>query len=111
MINIRLVRKNNNFIKFEVCGHSAYDILGRDIVCAAVSTITQSVIIGLERVVDKDFYYRIDDKNAFVFVDISCYDKGNMNKAQILLNTFKYTIDGLILDYGKYIKMKIEEEQ
>lgn len=111
MINIRLVRKNNNFIKLEVCGHSGYDILGRDIVCAAVSTIAQSVIIGLEKVICKDFYYRIDNKNASVFVDISRYDKGNISKAQILLNTFKYTIDSLILDYGKYIKMRIEEEQ
>lgn len=111
MIGVRLVCKNGNFIKLEVCGHSGYDRLGRDIVCAAVSSVTQSVIIGLENVICRDFYCFINDKDASVFVDISLYNKEDMNKAQILLNTFKYTMDSLILDYGKYINMKIEEEQ
>lgn len=111
MINILLISKNNNFIKLKVFGHSGYDVLGRDIVCAAVSSIVQSVIIGLKNVICKDFDYVIDDKNAYVSINISNYSIENISKAQILFNTFKYTMDSLILDYEKYIKMKIEEEQ
>lgn len=111
MINILLISKNNNFIKLRVFGHSGYDVLGRDIVCASVSSIVQSIIIGLKNVICKDFEYVIDDKNAYVFINISNYSIENMSKAQILFNTFKYTMDSLILDYKKYIKMKIEEEQ
>lgn len=111
MINILLINKKNNFIKLKVYGHSGYDIAGKDIVCAAVSSIVQSIIIGLKNVICEDFDYCIDDKNAYVFIDISNYSVENMGKAQILFNTFKYTMDSLILDYKKYIKMKIEEEQ
>ncbi len=111
MINIRLVRKNNNFIKLNVYGHSGYDRLGRDIVCAAVSSLVQGVIIGLEEVICKDFYYSIDDENASVNIDISKYNEKDLEKAQILFNTFRLTIEKLLLDYRKYIKMKFEEEQ
>lgn len=110
MINILLINKNNNFIKFKVSGHSGYDVFGKDIVCAAVSSITQSVVIGLEKVINQNFNYVLDEKNALIFVDISMYDESDMNRAQILLNTFKYTVENLILNYGKYISIKIEEE-
>ena len=110
MTKIRLFKKGNNFIKLEVCGHSNYDEEGKDIVCAAVSSITQSLIIGLDGVISKDFVYNIDNKIPRVAVDISKYDNDSMEKAQILFNTYKLTLDRLILDYKKYIKMRIEEE-
>lgn len=110
MTKVRLIKKNNDFIKLEVCGHSNYDESGKDIVCAAISTMTQSLIIGLEEVISKDFTYSIDPKKAKVMVDISEYTSENMEKAQILFNTFKLTVDRLLMDYKKYVKMKIEEE-
>lgn len=111
MINILLIKKNDDFIKFRVFGHSGYDVLGKDIVCAAVSSVTQSIIIGLEKAVNEKFNYILDEDNSLIFVDVSMYKKSDLDKAQILFNTFKYTIESLILDYDKYISMRIEEEQ
>lgn len=111
MINILLISKNDNFTKLKVFGHSGYDVLGKDIVCAAVSSVVQSIVIGLKNVICEDFIYVINDEDAYVFIDISNYNVENMSRAQILFNTFKYTMDSLILDYGKYIKVKIRKEQ
>lgn len=110
MINVNLLHRNGKFIKVKVYGHSGYDISGRDIVCAAVSSITQSIIIGLEKVISKDFYYNIDSDGPMVYIDISKYSSDNIDKAQILLNTFKYTLEEIIRDYGKYVKLKIKED-
>ena len=110
MTNVHLIKKGNNFIKLEVYGHSKYDKAGKDIVCAAISSITQSLIIGLDGVISNNFDYNIDNNIPKVTLDISKYNKMDMEKAQILFNTFKLTVDRLILDYKKYIKMKIEEE-
>lgn len=111
MIKILLVSKDNYFIKLKVSGHSGYDTFDKDIVCAAVSSITQSLIIGLERVINPNFYSEVDDKKPSLFVDISTYNKEDLNKAQILFSTFRYTIESLILDYGKYISIRFMEEQ
>lgn len=110
MINILLTSKDDEFIKLKVYGHSMYDISGRDIVCAAVSIMVQSVIVGLKEVISSNFEYSIDEKHAYVMVDISRYDDDNKGKAQILFRTFKCTIDKLLLDYKKYIEMNVEEE-
>lgn len=110
MITVELIHNNSNLVKFKVYGHSGYDISGRDIVCAAVSTITQSVIVGLEKVICKDFHYEIDEEKPMVYVDISMYSDENMRMAQIILKTFKYTLQELVVDYGKYIKIMIKED-
>lgn len=110
MINILLIRDRGMFVKLKVYGHSGYDDIGKDIVCASVSVLSQSLIIGLDRVVNKDFFYLIDEKDASLYVDISNYSEENLKLAQVLMKTFKYTVDSLLLDYKKYINMKVEEQ-
>lgn len=111
MINILLVRRNNNFIKLKVYGHSGYNEIGKDIVCASISTLAQSIIIGLHKVVNNDFKYSINEEDASLYVDISEYDEKSLETAQVLIKTFKYTVDSLLLDYKKYIKLTVREEQ
>ncbi|WP_366924097.1 ribosomal-processing cysteine protease Prp [Metallumcola ferriviriculae] len=49
MIKIRFYLNRDEYIdSFTVKGHSRFDEHGRDIVCAAVSVLAQSVVIGLE---------------------------------------------------------------
>ncbi len=110
MINILLTTRGDSFVKLKVFGHSMYDISGRDIVCAAVSTLSQSLILGLKEVISDDFVFFVDEKNSSVDLDISRYDEDNKSKAQVLFKTFKITMDKLILEYGQYINMKIKEE-
>jgi len=44
MIKIKLLKKNNNYVKIIIKGHAMYDDFGKDIVCAAVSsTVITSV--------------------------------------------------------------------
>ena len=110
MICVRLFCKDGNFFRLEVSGHSGYAELGKDIVCAAVSSLAQSVIIGLTNMISKDFLYEVDDSKAYLHVDVSCYDSSSLEKAQILLGTFKYTMDIFVVDYEKYVCMEIVEE-
>ncbi|HHW54258.1 MAG: ribosomal-processing cysteine protease Prp [bacterium] len=49
MINIAIERdKGGRIVAFRVRGHAGYATYGKDIVCAAVSALTQAAIIGLE---------------------------------------------------------------
>ncbi|MDF2874253.1 MAG: Cysteine protease Prp [Sporomusa sp.] len=50
MITVTLIRDNNQAIKgFMVNGHAQAAPHGQDIVCAGVSALTQSSIMGIER--------------------------------------------------------------
>ena len=41
MINITIIKKNQDIITIEAKGHSGYALAGSDIVCSAISVLTQ----------------------------------------------------------------------
>lgn len=49
MININ-IRDNGETLSIEIFGHANYDQHGRDIVCSAISAISQTSILGLRAV-------------------------------------------------------------
>lgn len=51
MINIT-VKEENGHINIDVNGHANYAPHGQDIVCAGVSAILQTTILGLEAIAD-----------------------------------------------------------
>jgi hypothetical protein len=51
LITVRVIRREGQINAFDIEGHSEYDEKGRDIICAAVSAISQGAVMGLERVV------------------------------------------------------------
>lgn len=61
MIKIEVFRKNNDLSKITITGHAKYDELGRDIVCASVSSIAISSINLAIKVDDKALTYSDND--------------------------------------------------
>ena len=48
MIKVIITKKNDDIIKVECSGHAEFADYGKDIVCAGVSSITQTALIGLK---------------------------------------------------------------
>ena len=57
MTHIKIFRQNKSIIGFECSGHTGYDVEGSDIVCAAISTLTLTCILGLEKVQNQNVEY------------------------------------------------------
>lgn len=51
MINIKVNQSSGNMV-IEIKGHANFDKHGRDIVCAGISAIAQSAILGFESIAD-----------------------------------------------------------
>ena len=49
--------------KIELHGHSGYDIVGKDIVCSAVSSIVTTTINGLISIDDESISYNYKNSN------------------------------------------------
>lgn len=55
MITVRLQRAlDRRIVAFSVSGHSGYAKRGSDIVCAGVSAVTQTTVLGLQQVLGLD---------------------------------------------------------
>lgn len=63
MIEVRLFYQDGTLTGIESKGHSGYAQRGSDIVCAAVSTLMQSLVLGLEEVAGvRDMICKIDER-------------------------------------------------
>lgn len=107
MINVTVVKYNQHIITIEATGHSGYAESGADIVCSAVSTLLQSLIVGLDEVVKVEPNYTIDEKIPHLSVSVSrdiSHEK--MKEAQILMKSIYLGLKKVADGYAKFIKIK-----
>ena len=64
MIKVVVYKSGMRYYGFHVSGHAGYDESGKDIICAAVSSMTMLVINTLEVVLGCDVDYDIDENTA-----------------------------------------------
>lgn len=105
MTEVRIFRKNGKIEAIEVEGHTGFDEYGKDIVCAALSTIIQVVDVGLKEVLKYSCYNRKQDK-AGGFMGIYLQKDENCEKAQILLETAAKSFKAIEEGYSDYVNVR-----
>ena len=75
MITASFVKKNGNFYKFRISGHSGYAEQGSDIVCAAVSSMTMLVINTLSEDFGVPVDLSVDEATATIDLSLGTLDK------------------------------------
>ena len=92
------VLKKENII--EITGHSKYDIIGKDIVCSAVSSIVTTTINGIISIDNESISYNYKNDKMTIT---------NLKNDEItdkLLNNMLDLLKSLAKDYPKNINVK-----
>lgn len=96
MIDIEM---NNNYCQIE--GHAEYDIKGKDIVCSAVSALSQSVLMALKEIkdvevlqIDNFFLFQITENNEITDTMFSVLKIGLLEISEQYPNHVKVKIQG-----------------
>lgn len=101
---------------FQVDGHTGYAKAGRDIVCAAVSALAQTAVLGLEH------YLPARVESRIASGELICRVKGELSEAEALraatiLETLRLGLEATARDYSKYVQLRrvrkdyLEEEK
>ncbi len=106
MINIKIIKKNSNLVDIEITGHSGYAESGKDIVCSAVSSIAQTLIIGLKQVLKLPAKCEIDEDIPLLSVSLNGLSQGEIKLAQTLMKTASLGLKEVRDGHAKYIKIK-----
>jgi len=105
MISVTFFRKENEIDEITVSGHAGYSDQGEDIICAAVSVLTISILNGLTEIVGrKDLCEVVKDGYTNFTVPKSSSELQNI-KTEILLATYQLGIQGIKEAYGDYLKI------
>ena len=111
MIKIKLFSDPlGNIVQYDIKGHANFAPHGEDIVCAAISVLSQTTLMGLVEVIklkDKEVFYKIDENTGYLNVRLKeIQDKQDVKDAQILLQTFKLGIESIQDTYPENLKIE-----
>lgn len=112
MTKVTIQKNKGNIIGFVVSGHSGYSEEGSDIVCSAISSLSQMACVGLENVLNLKPIIKINSKNAYLSCMLPVKQQENKD-AQIILKTFEETVNVLLCGdkkLKKYIKLEVKNE-
>ena len=93
-------------------GHTGYAPAGQDIVCAAVSALTQSTLNGLRSVLKAPVMFDIDDQGASLEAELTPEaSKEQVEQAQLLLVTMLEGLQAIERSYPRNVRIFFEERR
>lgn len=92
-----------NFQYFIIKDHANYAEKGEDIVCAAISAITNGTINFLQK------HYKNDCKISCLPAEISIYQQKNNSECQLCLKLMLYQLENIANSYPNYLKISQEK--
>ncbi|HCX65872.1 MAG TPA: ribosomal-processing cysteine protease Prp [Eubacteriaceae bacterium] len=99
-------QKEDGMIKsLLVSGHAEYDDIGKDIVCAAVSTLTIAAVNGLLEYVKLDFYYKVNEDGFLEFRIPEIYDDKQFVQTKAILETLYIGLKSIEKEYEQYVEV------
>ena len=100
MITVEVKKESAKYKKISVLGHAMYDDFGKDIVCAATSSIVITTVNGILSLNKNSIDYMVGKKGLTINV------KSDDKEAQILLGNMVSLLKKLEKDYPKNICVK-----
>ena len=110
MIEIKIQRKNDKIVHFEIRGHANSSEYGQDIVCAAISSVSQMTLNGLLEVLKfKNLKY--EEKEGYIVCDLDKSDltDDEIEKSEILIQSMYSYLKAVEESYGKYVEIRVRE--
>ena len=108
MITVTVFRSDGHVDSLFIEGHSDYAEEGEDIVCAGVSTLIQSALLGLLKVVGINVKYTTDEEQGSLrFTLPQNLTPQERHDADVVLNTMLCGLDDFYTEYSDYINLEV----
>ena len=109
MLTIRFLKEGDKFGGIECNGHCEYADEGADIVCAAASSVIQTAVLGIIRILGLNIGYETDDEKGYLKAilpkDISAQD---LHDADVILKTAYLGVSDLYETYSDFISLEVK---
>ncbi|ADL68659.1 ribosomal-processing cysteine protease Prp [Thermoanaerobacterium thermosaccharolyticum] len=105
MIRVNIFRDVDDKVqKFEIKGHAGYDVYDRDIVCAGVTAVAQTAVLGLESLKTASIKKKIND--GYMYVEIESYGANDDSiRLCAIIDTMILGLKDIEKDYPAYVKV------
>ncbi|MBQ8452062.1 MAG: ribosomal-processing cysteine protease Prp [Clostridia bacterium] len=109
MTKVVIVKKDNKIHEVECDGHTNYGEKGEDIVCAALSSVVQTAVLGLLMVALIELDMKRDDEKGYLrFTLPEKLNEEEEIKASAILDTMLCGISDLNESFSDYIELEVK---
>ena len=107
-----LKRSDGALLGYRANGHSGYAESGADIVCAAISALTQTTLNGLKNVLKAPVMFDQDDDGAFIDAILTPEaSEDQIRQAQLLLVTLLEGLQAIQREYPRNLRIIFKERR
>jgi len=108
MVQVCVLRQAGQPVGFEAKGHAEFSEEGFDIVCSAVSALTQTTVLGLHELLKLDMGLSMEDGHIHCILGRDCTAE-QCRDAALLLNTMILGLRSIENTYGEYLSITERE--
>lgn len=109
MITVKVLQGRTGIRGYKIKGHAGFAEEGQDIVCAGVSVLAQTAIIGLEQFLPGKFLYKIGRSGSLECRLHSDLTPQQDHDAQVILVTMLQGLEAMRQEYGEFIEIALQE--
>lgn len=108
MTAVNLFRSEGKLVGFEAIGHSMAGEYGSDIVCSAISALTQTALMGIIEYLKLECAYEVKDAEIYCMLsnDIT---ESDAEKAEIIFETMAMGLRSIAENYKENLKVTEKE--
>ncbi len=108
MTKVIFNRKNGKIIRFVISGHTGKAEYGKDVLCAAISSVSQNALVGITEILNiKPEILKIDD--GYLEFELQKQDYNN-EFAQLLLESCLKSLKEIVKNEKKFVKLEEKNE-
>ena len=109
MTKVKFSRRDGKFFAVECLGHSGYAEEGQDIVCAAISSIVQTAVLGLFQIAGVNVDYTVDDQKGYLKAVVpENISQAQAHDADVILKTAYLGASDLYETFSDFIELEVE---
>ncbi len=108
MTIVKVTRKNGHVVSLRADGHTGYGAEGEDIVCAALSSVIQTAVLGLMRVAGINVGFEADAEGGVLDLVIPELSDEDRHNADMILDTMLCGIADLHEGYSDFIELEVK---
>ncbi len=110
MTEVKVFKKGAHIMKVVCDGHTGYGAQGEDIVCAALSSVVQTAVLGLVQVAGINLSFKRDDEMGFIeFTLPAVITETERKAADIILDTMLCGVADLHEGYSDFIELEVKQ--
>ena len=107
MTVVEIKRESGHIVSLTADGHTGYGVSGEDIVCAALSSIIQTALLGLMQVVGLNIKFTRRDEEGYLSFTLPKLSLDLRHDADLILDTMLLGISDLYESYSDFIELKL----